>query len=204
MIQRVASAVLALVSAASLLHGQGFGGAEFERARRVQFGIGGGAVVPRTKARFQDVLTGAAGQAYVLVRLAPGFPALRIGADYARMKFGDPISGAPGDVYGTTRSQIGGVMSLRFDLARGPVRPYLLAGAGAFSIRDAITIRGSLGSSTAISTTDLGLDGGGGISFRLGRISGFVETRIQNVYTKEGFINTKSIQAIPVTFGLIF
>jgi hypothetical protein len=173
-------------------------------ATRLRFGVGGGAIVPRSKARFQDVLAGATGQAFLLVRFAPGFPALRIGADYSRMTFGEPAVGATGSIYGQTRSQFAGIVSIRFDLAPGPVRPYLLAGAGAFSIRDAIEVRGSLAGGSAISTTDFGLEGGGGISFRFGRIRSFVEARIQNVYTKEGFINTKSIQAIPVTFGLIF
>ncbi len=203
--RRIASVCFFALCAATVAYGQGMGASDYDAAsRRVQFGFGGGAIVPRSKARFQDVLTGATGQAFLLVRFAPGLPALRIGADYSRMTFGDPVVGAPGSIYGTTRSQFGGIMSLRFELSRGPVRPYLLAGAGAFSIRDEIEVRGSLAGGSAISTTDFGLDGGGGIAFRLGRISGFVETRIQNVYTKEGFINTKSIQAIPVTFGLIF
>ena len=43
------------------------------------------------------------------------------------------------------------------------------------------------------------------IGFKLGPISGFVESRLQNVYTKEkGFVDTKSIQQFPVVFGLVF
>ena len=44
-----------------------------------------------------------------------------------------------------------------------------------------------------------------GFILRLGPISGFVESRLQNVYTKEkGFVDTKSIQQFPVVFGLVF
>jgi opacity protein-like surface antigen len=186
------------------LHGQGFGGSDYNQTRPVQFGIGGGAIIPRTNARTQDVLAGATGQAYLLLRIAPGFPAIRIGADFARMKFGQPQSGVTTTALGSTRTQLGGIASLRLDLLPGPVRPYVLAGVGAFNIRDALTTSGTLNAET-FSTTQLGVDGGAGLSFRMGRVSGFIETRIQNVYTKDqGLINTKSIQNFPVTFGLIF
>jgi hypothetical protein len=182
---------------------QGFGGG-YAQERMVQFGLGGGAIIPRTNARFQDVLTGATGQAFALIRIAPGLPAIRLGADFSRMKFGDPTTTVAGTLSGTTRSQLGGIASLRFDLLRGPVRPYLLGGVGAFSIRDAVAVSGSSVDST-LSAFQVGIDGGGGISFKLGRLRGFVESRIQNVYTKDdGLINTKSILAIPITFGLIF
>lgn len=172
-------------------------------SHRVQLGIGGGAVVPLTDARYQDVLAGANGQAYLLIRLIPGFPALRIGADYARMKFGKPTGTISGVPEGSTRTQLGGIASLRFDLLPGAVRPYVLAGVGAFNIRDALANGGSL--QTTLSSTQFGLDGGAGLAVRLGRISAFLESRIQNVYTKQaGLIDTKSIQAIPVTFGLAF
>ena len=205
MLRRLAVvAVVAVVAAVSVstLSAQGPAGTEFNQ-RRIQIGIGGGAIVPRTNARFQEVLTGATGQAYLLLRLVPGFPALRIGADIAQMKFGKAQTGFGEERPGDTRTQLGGIASLRFDLLPGPVRPYILAGVGAFNIRDAF-LKGGLADST-FSTTKIGVDGGAGLSFRLGRIAGFVETRIQNVYTREGgLINTKSIQAFPVTFGLIF
>ncbi len=202
MIRRLAAIALASIAHVAGLAAQGVPGQEYNN-RAVQFGVGGGAVIPRTNAKAQDVLTGAAGQAYLLVRLAPGFPALRIGADFSRMKFGDLRSGLTQPAVGSTRTQLGGIASLRFDLLPGPVRPYVVAGVGAFNIRDALQ-SGTLADSLR-STTRIGIDGGAGVSFRMGHIAGFVETRIQNVYTKQGgLINTNSIQAFPVTFGLIF
>ena len=198
-------AVIGVLSAivSSAVVAQGMAGTE-HNTRALQIGIGGGAVVPRTNARYQDIMTGATGQAYLLLRVAPGFPALRIGADFSRMKFGKADSGFSEDPFGTTRTQLGGIASLRFDLLPGPVRPYILAGVGAFNIRDAIDANGNV-SASSFTTTKVGLDGGAGLSFRMGRISGFIETRIQNVYTKDqGLIDTKSIQAFPITFGLIF
>ncbi len=205
MLRQVAVIGVLSTVVASTAIAQGMAGSEYN-TRAVQIGIGGGAVVPRTEARFQDVLTGATGQAYLLVRLLPGFPSLRIGADFSRMKFGKPQSGFSEDPFGTTRTQLGGIASLRFDLLPGPVRPYILAGVGAFNIRDVIDPNGNgSGTPTSFNTTKIGLDGGAGLSFRMGRIAGFIETRIQNVYTKDqGLIDTKSIQAFPITFGIIF
>jgi hypothetical protein len=194
---------LGIALSGSALTAQDMAGAELMNTRPIQFGIGGGAIVPRTNAKFQDVLTGATGQAYLLIRLAPGFPALRLGADFSRMKFGDPTTNVGSALVGSTRTQLGGIASLRFDLLPGAVRPYILAGVGAFNIRDAL--QSGTASASTLSSTQIGVDGGAGLSFRMGRISGFVETRIQNVYTKnQGLIDTKSIQAFPVTFGLIF
>jgi opacity protein-like surface antigen len=172
--------------------------------RAIQFGIGGGAIVPRTNPRFQEVLTGATGQAYLLVRLSPGLPALRIGADFARMQFDDPQAGAVSGPVGSTRTQLGGIASLRVDLLRGPVRPYVLAGVGAFNIKDILDpTAGTV--ATSLSTTQVGIDGGAGLAFRLGRISGFVETRLQNIYTRQqGLIDTNAIRNFPITFGLLF
>ena len=196
-----ALAIVSIVHSAGLCAQGMLGSTDTHRA--VQFGIGGGAVVPRTNARAQDVLAGAVGQAYLLIRLAPGFPALRIGADFARMNFGQLRTGTTSPALGETRTQLGGIASLKFDLLRGPVRPYLLAGVGAFNIRDAL--RSGTLSASSLSTTQVGVDGGAGLSFRMGRIAGFVESRLQNVYTKQqGLINTKSIQAFPITFGVIF
>jgi opacity protein-like surface antigen len=200
MIRRIAGVGLALACVTAALPAQ----VDYNQTRRVQIGIGGGAIIPRTEARFQNVLTGATGQAYLLLRLAPGLPALRVGADFARMNFGDPRTGFENQNLGLTRTQLGGIASLRFDLLPGPVRPYLLAGVGAFNIRDALDDDSNL-TADSFTATRIGIDGGAGLSFRMGRISGFIETRIQNVYTKDqGLINTKSIQAFPVTFGLVF
>lgn len=200
MLRRLAVVAVAAAVAVPTIAAQGLREAENSQ-RRIQIGIGGGAIIPRTQARYQDVLAGAAGQAYLLLRIAPGLPALRIGADFAQMKFGKARSGVSEVDLGDTRRQLGGIASLRFDLLPGPIKPYILGGVGAFNIQETIQ---NISDST-FTTTKIGFDGGGGISFRMGRIAGFIETRIQNVYTKDqGFINTKSISAFPVTFGLIF
>lgn len=204
MARRLGVAGLVAVLVGSTAHAQGFGGGDVAEERPIRFGIAGGVVVPRSGARFQDVLAGPTGQAFMLIRLVPGLPALRIGADYSRTTFGEPTAGVQASVLGVTRTQFGGLMSLRFDLGHGPVQPYVVGGVGAFSIRDKLDVAGSLSAGNAISATEFGLDGGAGLSLRLGRISAFAEARIQNVSAREGLINTTSIRNIPVTFGLMF
>jgi hypothetical protein len=166
--------------------------------RMVRFGFGGGVVVPREGATVNSVKTGVQGQGFMLIQLPGGLPALRMNVDYAKMKFDRPVTAGSATMVSGDRKVLDGVAGIRFDLIRGPVRPYVLAGVGAFKMEDVI-------GSTSFSDTNLGADGGAGISFKLGPLSGFVETRLQNVWTKkEGFVDTKSVQSFPVSFGLLF
>jgi len=168
--------------------------------RIIRFGFGGGVVVPREGATALSLKNGMQGEGFVLIQLPGGLPAIRANVDYAKMKFDRPTTGSTvsGD-----RTVIDGVAGIKIDLLRGPIRPYIMAGVGAFNIEDVITTTGS--GETSFSDTNLGADGGAGISFKLGPISGFVETRLQNVWTKRsGFVDTKTIQSFPVTFGLLF
>jgi hypothetical protein len=66
-------------------------------------------------------------------------------------------------------------------------------------------VNATTGAQTTISNTNFGVDGGGGIELRFGRLSGFVEGRIQNVFTQSsGLLKRSSIQSVPVTFGILF
>ena len=170
--------------------------------RPIRVGFAGGVIVPRTGASVSTLKTGLQGQGFVLIQL-PGLPALRANVDYATMEF-DEAQLAGGGAVDADRTVLDGVLALKLDLVRtGPIRPYLLAGVGAFNVKD--VIEGGAGGTQSFSETNLGFDGGAGIGFKLGPISGFVESRLQNVYTKEkGFVDTKSIQQFPVVFGLVF
>jgi hypothetical protein len=173
--------------------------------RPIQIGFGGGVIVPREGASFRELKNGTQGQGFVLVRLPAGLPPLRFNVDYARMKF-ERATARPGtallDTAAAERTTIAGVAGIRLDLLRGPVRPYVLAGLGAFNVKDEFERAGPTGD---YSKVNFGVDGGAGLSIRLGPISAFAEARLQNVYTKQqGLIETKSIQNIPVTFGLSF
>jgi hypothetical protein len=78
-----------------------------------------------------------------------------------------------------------------------------MAGVGAFNVRD--LVNATSGAQTTISNTDFGVDGGAGIEMSFGRLSAFVEGRIQNVFTQSsGLLKRSSIQSVPVTFGVLF
>lgn len=179
--------------------------------RPVRLGFGGGVLVPREGASMRELKQGVQGQGFVVFQLPGGLPALRANVDFARMRLQSPATlPAPSLGYTpppgtlpdeeTIRTMLAGVASLKFDLLRGPVRPYVLAGVGAFRFQD----EAQAGLATdARRQLDFGLEGGAGLSLKLGPIDAFAETRLQNVYTKQkGLIDTKTIRAFPVTFGI--
>lgn len=162
----------------------------------LRVGVAGGVVVPTAAARgaFER---GVHAEGFLLLNV--GFP-LRINLGYQKFNLKQAVLGAPGN--SGTSSILGGGLGTQIHLFGGPVRPYITAGLGAFDIR---TLAGGSGSgSTSASQTRFGVDGGAGIAVALGRLSAFVEGRVQNVYSDRGVINAKSIQAVPVSFGFLF
>jgi|HubBroStandDraft_6_1064221.scaffolds.fasta_scaffold89523_2 hypothetical protein len=153
-------------------------------------GVGGGASIP-TGNGGNTVKTGVNGQAYALVQL-PGFLALRFNFGYQKFEYQNVLNAPSG-----AQEILSGVGGLQINLLHGPVRPYLTAGVGAFDLR-------GLSDTSQASKINFGIDAGAGLALALGRVSAFVEGRVQNVYTKNGgFIQSaKQINVIPVTFGL--
>lgn len=164
----------------------------------IRIGFGGGVSVPTANAA--DALdNGINGQAFLLIDPGLGFP-IRLNLGYQKFDWKEALlSGATGG-----ESQIlSGVAGLSFDLIRiGPVRPYVMAGVGAFNLKETLEGAGAAGGSTT--TTNFGIDGGAGIALKLGRLEAFIEGRVQNVYTQDGVIDSSSIRAVPVTFGILF
>jgi hypothetical protein len=209
----VAAALLATVALPGALRAQ-FAQQEpalSPSSRPIRVGFGGGVIVPREGTSMRELKQGVQGQGFVVFRLPAGLPALRANVDFARMRLESPratpapslgYTPPPGELpdVETVRTMLAGVASLKFDLLRGPVRPYVLAGVGAFRFQD----EEQTGlSNDARSQIDFGVEGGAGLSLRLGPIDAFAETRLQNVYTKQkGLIDTKTIRAFPVTFGI--
>lgn len=165
----------------------------------LSLGVGGGATIP-TGNGGNTVKTGINGQAYALVQL-PGFFALRFNFGYQKFDYQNVLGTTPG-----TREIYSGVGGLQINLLHGPVRPYITAGVGAFDIKGLTDTSAATttGTSSTLSRINFGVDAGAGLALALGRVSAFVEGRVQNVYTKDGgFIKSaKQINVIPVTFGL--
>lgn len=178
-------------------------GTRMEEQHMVRVGFGGGVTVPVSDARdaFKD---GVNGTGFVLVHLTQGLPALRFAFSYDRFKL-KPISGvtpAAGEDEAGHSQILGGTAGIKLHLIPGPIRPFVMAGLGAFNVRQLVN---AASGSTTTSQTNFGIDGGAGLEIKIGRIAAFAEGRVQNVYTKSsGLINKSSIQSIPVTFGLVF
>ncbi|HET7458770.1 MAG TPA: outer membrane beta-barrel protein [Gemmatimonadaceae bacterium] len=180
--------------------------------RPITIGIGGGASVPTTGSVKDALKTGVNWHGFVGFRPIMGMPMLRLAADYQKFDFKKDalIAAATGGATTTATTTVtdaqtkvlGGLANLGFDLLHGPVRPYVLAGVGAFNVKtegDDAT-----GQSFSRSKTQFGIDGGAGIAVNIGPIAAFVEGRVQNVYTDKGAIDTKTITTVPVTFGVQF
>jgi len=194
-------------------------------ARPIRFGVGGGVSLPvgdfkdggDAAAIKRDFKEGVAGQGYVEFR-APGTPlGFRAAVSYNRFKAGDLTvtrTGAGGTPTTSTitdgYSQIlGGLANVSLQLPTGPIRPYVLGGVGAFNLKNTATLVTTPGAGVTTgaeqSTTNFGINGGAGVLVRLGGVEAFAEARIANVYTKaEKFANLKSVQYVPITFGLSF
>jgi opacity protein-like surface antigen len=148
------------------------------------------------------------GAGFVLVNLfGAGLPSLRFAFTYDRFDYKPTVAnGAVGSTSTTNpgSSQIfGGTGGIKIHLVPGPVSPFVMAGVGAFNVRD--LVNATSGAQTTFSKTNFGVDGGGGIELKLGRLSAFAEGRIQNVFTQStGLIKRNSIQSVPVTFGILF
>lgn len=90
---------------------------------------------------------------------------------------------------------------IQIKLLPGPVQPYLVAGLGAYKFT---TNSDTTPGAPSTSSLNFGVNGGGGVAVKIGRVSAFVEGIVQNVYPNTGgyIKSTKNIAAVPVTFGL--
>ncbi len=182
-------------------HAQMMGG--MPHARMFTFGVGGGLALPVNDAK--DALkNGFNGLAYARAQL-PGMPiSFGVNVSFQRFDLKDATVGTTGGTPSATpgnASLLAGMGDVKLDLMHGPVYPYLTVGLGAYDVRaDA----GGSGTSST-SSTRFGINGGAGLAARFGRVSGYVQGRVDNVYTSGGgAVDVKSIQVIPVTVGVEF
>jgi len=167
--------------------------------RLVSFGIGGGVAVPVSDAR-DAFKTGFNGQGFVRLNLKQLPIAPRIDVTFSKFDIDDAKIGTPG-VTGDGQ-MLAGIANLQYViLPTGPARPYIVAGLGAYNFKTDVT--GIANASR--SDTRFGINGGAGVLFKLGgMLSGFVEGRIDNVFSEKGVIQSDQVQIVPVTFGVVF
>ena len=169
--------------------------------KMVQFGLGGGVSVPVGNA--QDALKeGFHVRGFVKVR-PPAFPVSLRGA-LGYQKFGLDASQLPTGTEGTGNI-LSGLGGISIGKSVGPLRPYVTASLGAFRIESTVDQNGN---ETSAHETKFGIDAGVGLEFKLLSLKGFVEGRLENVYTDQGFdsslLESTSTRIVPVTFGLMF
>ena len=179
--------------------------------RPIRVGLGGGVTVPTDNYR-EALRQGYNGQGFILFRPA-GLPVgLRATFTYNRFSVKDfrvgqdgqlfPGGGQTGQTVTDGYTQILGALgNVTFELPTGRVRPYLLAGLGAFNIKNQAE---TATESASASSTEFGIDGGAGVRLRLFGLDAYLEGRVANVYTDKGFVDTKSVKYVPVTFGILF
>lgn len=172
-------------------------------------GFGGGEIVPTGNAT-TDYQGSFQGQAYVIINLGI-LPELRFNLGFQRWNFRQQLLSSMGYPSATSghNNVLAGIGGTRIDLIRGPVRPYLTLGIGAFNLKSVVdtTVAGSAKTTSVSSqaTTKFGLDGGAGLAVHVKRVEVFAEGQIQNVFTNTGFISSaKQIQAVPVSFGITY
>lgn len=84
-----------------------------------------------------------------------------------------------------------GTANLVYGLPGVGIRPYLIGGAGYYSLKPDVP--------NIESENELGLNGGIGAMFPLSGFNTFIEARLHHVFT-----DVSSTQFIPVTFGILF
>jgi hypothetical protein len=191
----LAAAVLAATAmlAPSSVHAQG---PPVESSRLLSFGLGGGVSVPVSDAK-DAFKNGVNGQGFVRLNLA-ALP-IRPRLDFTFQKFDRKSVSVTGPAIPNagTSSVLAGVANIQVPLHRGTIEPYVVVGLGAYNVK-------SDSASTSTSKTQFGVNGGAGLVVRLGIVSLYLEGRIDNVYSNSGVIDTKTIQVVPVTFGLVY
>ena len=168
-------------------------------ARSVSFGIGGGVSVPVGDAR-SAFKTGFNGGAFV--RLDLGTIPLALRADFTYQNFELPSSATPSGVVpgGGTGTLLAGLGDVQVYLGGGIVRPYLVAGLGAYSVRTEYN-------SDVLPTqteTRLGGHGGAGVLLTFGSLMLYAESTFDHIAARTGSPAGKALQVVPMTIGVIF
>lgn len=170
--------------------------------RDIRFGVGGGLSMPVGEGS-GSLDNSFQGHAFVRLPIASQAFAARLEFTYAKHDFGSGIFLAPGasDPSGTVRVTAA-VANLQLSLRQaGPVRPYVLAGAGLYHFKRDIDAFSGFPAGT---DTQLGVDTGAGVTFRLGAVSAYLEIRTDNVFSDDVFFTDFQEQFVPITFGVVF
>ena len=176
-----------------------------QSSRIVSFGLGGGVSLPVSDAK-DAFKNGFNGHGFVRFNLHQLPIAPRIDFTFSKFDVASAKLQAAGGTAGAsgTSQMLGGLASLQYFLIPGgPLRPYVVAGVGAYNIKTDVS---GITNAGAKSDMRFGVNGGGGVLLKLGSmVSAYVEGHLDNVFSqKGGFLNASQIQVVPVTFGIVF
>lgn len=167
--------------------------------RAISFGIGGGSSTPLGDAR-QSYKAGFNGGAFL--RFDFGKVPVSVRGDFSYQNFelqpaAIPAGGTPG---GGTGTLLGGLGVVQLYLRGGGVRPYVLAGGGAWSVRteydsDALQSR---------TETRFGVRAGAGVLLTFGSLLLYAEGAADQIVARAGAPVGAAIRVVPVTVGVIF
>ena len=191
---------LVVLMLSAVAHAQMGGTADMGSNRIVSFGIGGGVSVPVSDA--SDAFnTGFNGQGFVRFNLHQLPIQPRVDFTFSKFDVKDVTLATPGA--SGTGQIFAGIANVQYSLMHaGFLRPYVVAGLGAYNTKTDIN---GIPNVTGSSSTDFGINAGLGAVFKLGSsVSGYIEGRIDNVYSSKGMIDADQVQVVPVTFGLVF
>ena len=197
---RITLTTIAVLSLSSIAHAQMSSGEEMGSNRLVSIGIGGGVSVPVSDAK-DAFKNGFNGQGFVRFNLHQLPIQPRVDFTFSKFDVKDVHLQTPGA--SGTGQIFAGIANVQFALTHsGPVRPYIVGGIGAYNTKTDIS---GVPNVSGTSSTDFGINAGVGTLFKLGSmVHGYVEGRIDNVYSNKGMINADQVQVIPVTFGIVF
>jgi opacity protein-like surface antigen len=194
---RVLVAALALAATASVASAQMD---NLESDRMISVGLGGGVSVPVSDAK-DAFKNGFNGQGFVRfnLKMVPIRPRFDFSFQRFDLQAVEVVSGGPPTTIEGHGQVIAGLWNIQLDLMHGPIRPYIVAGAGAYNVKT------ETDGGPETSPTRFGINGGGGLIVRLGKLcSLYAEGRMDNVFTRNRVIDTDQIQMVPVTFGVVF
>ena len=171
-----------------------------ESNRLVSIGVGGGVAVPVSDAKdaFKNGFNGQ-GFARLNLKQLPIVPRLDFSFskfDVKSAKLATPGASGTGQLFS-------GLASLQYFLMPGPIRPYVIAGLGAYNVKTDMSGIPGGGTST---DTRFGINGGGGVMVKLGSLlNAYVEGHIDNVFkNKDTLVSTNQLQVLPVTVGIVY
>lgn len=174
-------------------------GAQTSTARPISFGVMGGASVPVGDFRDGADLGFTLGAHLLLT--PSSMPALGFRADATYDRWA--LKGVGASIVDGNSSTLGlmGNVILKSSSAMN-IKPYFIGGLGLLSSNTSGSVAGVNFSGDR--DNNLGVQAGGGLEFQLSGFTTFIEAKFVNAFAKGANNDRKSVNWIPVTFGIRF